>query len=55
VTDFTEEESNAFDLICVKSESVSNEIDESELQPEKQSEQTFSRRDVSLKILKGAG
>jgi hypothetical protein len=33
------EEQNAFDSMCVNSELVSNEIDESELQFEKQYEQ----------------
>jgi hypothetical protein len=38
--DFREEQQkNAFDSIRVNSESVSNEIDESDLQYEKQSEQ----------------
>jgi hypothetical protein len=34
-----EQEENAFDSMCVNSEPVSNEIDESDLQHEKQFEQ----------------
>jgi hypothetical protein len=34
-----EQESNAYDSMCVNSESVSNEIDESDLQSEKHAEQ----------------
>jgi hypothetical protein len=40
VIDLREEhDENAYDSICVNSESVSNEIDESKLQSEKQYEQ----------------
>jgi hypothetical protein len=40
VNDLREEhDENAFDSMCVNSDSVSNEIDESELQDEKQYEQ----------------
>jgi hypothetical protein len=39
VIDLREEQLNAFDSMRVNSESVSNEIDESDLQSEKQSEQ----------------
>jgi hypothetical protein len=39
VIDLREENENAFDSMCVNSDSVSNEIDESELQNEKQYEQ----------------
>jgi hypothetical protein len=40
VNDLREEHNeNAFDSMCVNSDSVSNEIDESELQFEKHSEQ----------------
>jgi hypothetical protein len=40
VTDLREEqEQNAFDSMCVNSESVSNEIDESDLQVEKHNEE----------------
>jgi hypothetical protein len=39
VIDLSEESQNAFDSIRVNSESVSNEIDESDLQYEKQFEQ----------------
>jgi hypothetical protein len=34
-----EQQQNAYDSVCVNSESVSNEIDESDLQHEKQYEQ----------------
>jgi hypothetical protein len=39
VIDLREEYINAFDSMCVNSESVSNEIDESELHDEKHDEQ----------------
>jgi hypothetical protein len=39
VIDWSEERVNAFDSMHLNSESVSNEIDESDLQYEKQSEQ----------------
>jgi hypothetical protein len=39
VIDLREELANAFDSMCVNSESVSNEIDESDSQPEKHDEQ----------------
>jgi hypothetical protein len=39
VIDVREEEENAFDSMCVNSESVSNEIDESDRQFEKHDEQ----------------
>jgi hypothetical protein len=46
VTDFREEQNeNAFDLMCVNSDSVSNEIDESELQYENNMKKEFEDED----------
>jgi hypothetical protein len=39
VIDLREELVNAFDSMCANSESISNEIDESDVQDEKQNEQ----------------